>query len=407
MRKCKDTKPLLVSIFRYSIHDQEAMANVYPHVLAKLATSAQVHHFCGKGESRHWLADQPGVTIHELPISFKRSNNIDKWFKTILWFILAFRIARWARQQKVDLIYIGESLPWLAWVIQLVSGRPTSFAAADMFWDVYLPDSRFFIWLKRLFLRLDIKIWKKARGLITHTMAFKNYAVQAGVNSDRLIVLPEACNIDNFYPIHKPSARQIVGYKDNEIVILHHGMLVPNKNLDKMLEYIEPVLKTRPNTRLELAGDGPLRKKLESIVKQMNLDKQIQFSGWIHSTSHLNNLINAADISIVIREGRFSDHFQFTGNMLHSVVCGSAILATRLQGISEIIEEGVNGLLFDPSDSREFASKLTKLIDDAPLRDKLGNAALKTATEKMNPERITEDWVAALKTFLEPQKLTT
>lgn len=393
------TKPVLVSLFRYSLHDHEAMVNTYPHVLVQLSHDMQVHHFCSRGQSRHWLTDQPGIIIHELPIYFRRSSDVDKWLKTILWYVLACRIAWWARRHRASLIYIEEGLPLLPGIMSRISSRPVAISAADVFWDVYLPDRGFYRWIKHWLVNLDIKIWKKLRGLTTHTQAFREYAINSGVKHDRVVVIPEACNDASFFQLNHHTARREAGYRDDEFIILHHGLMVPNKNLDKLLEFIAPILYERPFVKLEFAGDGPVRRNLEAIVKKMNLQNQVRFRGWLPSANALNTLINAADVSVVIRAGRFSDHFHITANLLHSMTCGSTILAVRLKGISEFIEDGVNGLLFSPTDREEFRRQLIRLLDDKLLRQRLSEAARETAQLKLNPQHVTNAWAGAIRMF--------
>ncbi|MFH1478136.1 MAG: glycosyltransferase [Verrucomicrobiota bacterium] len=393
-------KPILVSLFRYALQDHEAMANTYPHVLADLGRTVEVHHFCGKGQTRHWLADQAGVCVHELPVRFRRDCETDKWAKTLWWYFISLRAAWWARRHKADLIYIEETLPWLPLLLAWVSGCPTAISAADMFWDVYLPDHGIAGKLKRVLLRIDVWVWQRLRGLITHTQAFKEYAVRQGLSDDRIFVVPEACEDTSFRRTDRYNARQSAGYHNNEQVILHHGLLVPNKALDRLLDFIAPLLHERPRLRIEFVGDGPMRNKLEAKAKILHIQEQVRLLGWLPTVAQLNILLNAADVSVVMRAGRVSDHFQVTANLLHSLACGSPILAARLKGVAELIHEGENGLLFNPADGDEFRRQLVRLLDDEPLRRRLADAALITARTRLNPRCITSAWVAALRTLL-------
>ena len=133
-------RPILVSLFRYAMQEHEAMANTYPHVLAALGVEVEVHHFCSRGPARHWVADKPGVHVHELPLHFQRGSESDKWLKTCAWYFVALRAAWWARRHRAALVYMEESLPWLPTWLRWVSGCPVAMSAADIFWDVYLPD---------------------------------------------------------------------------------------------------------------------------------------------------------------------------------------------------------------------------------------------------------------------------
>lgn len=395
-----NTRSIFVSLFRYSLKDHEAMNNIYPHVLVELGCSMDVHHFCGKGTTRHWLADQPGVCIHELPIRFRRDREADKWIKTILWYFISLHAAWWARRHKAKLIYIEESLPWLPLLLSWVGGCPAAVSASDIFWDVYLPDNAVMTILKRVLLRLDAMVLKRVRGLITRTQAFKEYAIRIGLPADRIFVCPEACEETSFRRIDRATARQAVGYKDNEQVILYHGMLIANKALERLLDFVAPVLCERPHVRIEFAGDGPLRGRLAAKTKELNIQDQVRLLGWLPEVSKLNTLLNAADVSVVMRAGRFSDHFQVTANLLHSLACGTPILAVRLNGITELITNDENGLLFDPADGVEFRRQLVRLLDNEPLRRRLADAALNTARDRLNPQQATLTWAAALKTLI-------
>ena len=126
----------------------------------------------------------------------------------------------------------------------------------------------------------------------------------------------------------------------------------------------------------------------------------VRFLGWLPGTKGLNELLSACDVSLVNREGRFSDHFQVTANLLHSLSCGCPTLATRLRGIAELVEDGRNGFLFDPGNGDEFRSKLEILMTDDALRVRLGQAALQTARTQLAPETVTNTWVAALLAIL-------
>jgi glycosyltransferase involved in cell wall biosynthesis len=401
-----DSRPILVCLFRYSLHDHEAMANTYPHFLAGMGRSVDVHHFCSRAHGRHWVTGQPGVFLHELPIRFRRGNEFDKWMKTMLWYFVSLKAAWWARRHRARLVYIEETLPWLPSIIRVVSGCQVVISAADLFWDVYLPDRGLAGVLKRALISLDVWLWRGLHGFVTHTVAFKKYATAAGVPAERIHVVPEACEKHIFHRMSRSAARRDAAYGDDDVIVLHHGMLLPNKALDWMLGSVAPVLRSRPNVRLEFAGDGPMRRSLEVQASHLGIASQVRFHGWLPDVKQLNILLNAADVSVVIREGRFSDHFQFTANLLHSIACGSTILASRLEGISEVVVDGRNGLLFSPADSAEFRHQLERLLDDPRLRSDLADAALQTAEGRLEPRRVTAAWTAAVSDLMKAAEQT-
>jgi glycosyltransferase involved in cell wall biosynthesis len=235
--------------------------------------------------------------------------------------------------------------------------------------------------------------------MITRTEAMKRYMVSQGVSADRVLVVPEACETAFFHPMDRAAARREWGLEDEDLVIVHHGVLHPNKNLDHAFEYLKLVFPKHPRLRLWIAGDGPLRRYLEQRAAELGIADRMRFLGWLPDVKSLNTLLNAADISLVMRQGGFSDHFQITANLLHSLACGCAILAVRLEGISENTEEGVSGLLFHPESGEEFSRQMERLIGDPGLRQTLREGATRIAHARLDPRHITGLWVRALLHF--------
>lgn len=394
------SRPILVSLFRYPLHEQEAMANTYPRTLAALASEVEIHHFCYREDRRHWLEDVPGFYLHAVGKGIKRGDERDKWRKTLAWYVHCIRIAWWARRRRARLVYVVETIPLLPLLLRVVSGRPIAMNTADIFWDVYLPDAGLGAWLKRWCIALDGAVFRGLRGLITHTEAFRRYAIAQRVDANRIRVVPEACEPEFFRPLDRRSCRERAGYADGETVIFFHGVFHPNKAIDRALEYVTPAMARHPSLRMVITGDGPMRPKLEAISRQLGIASRVEFTGWLPDVAALNVRLNAADISLVMREGRFSDRFQVTAALLHSLACGCTTLAARVDGVAELIDEGVNGLLFDPRSGREFDERVEALIRDPELRKRLGEAALETARTRLDPGNVAASWRAALRDFM-------
>lgn len=392
-------RPVIVSMFRYPIADHEAMNNIFPALLKDLAATADVHHFSYRSEKPHPLHGHPGLFFHEFRLGVRRGHNADKWLKTLLWFPLSLRVAWQARRMRPVFTYIEEYITFLPLIIRLISGRPVVVSGADIFWDVYLGHGFFSRWARRFLLAVDRFTWRRLRGVITRTGAMKRYMVSQGVAEDAVRVVPEACEMQFFHPMDRAAARREWGLRDDDLVIVHHGVLHPNKNLHHAFEYLRPVFAKHPALRLWIAGDGPLRGFLERRARELEISDRVRFLGWLPDVKKLNSLLNAADISLVMRHGGFSDHFQVTANLLHSLACGCAILAVRLDGIAENAEEGVSALLFDPESGEEFSRQLERLIGDRALRERLREAAARVARERLDPRHVTDLWVRALRHF--------
>jgi len=395
-----DGRPRIAVLFRYPIHVHEDLNNIFPNVLRRLSDTTDVHYISFRSTKIHPLHNHSGINFHELPLSIKRQHLLDKWVKTLLWIGLMPAIGLWCRIHRISMIYLEESMPIPGWLLRFFSGCPTVISGADMFWDIVLPGRGFGVLLRKLLWRVERFCWRNLDGVISRTTALRDQLVSMGVPSSHIHVVTEATESHIFYPMPKDEARASLGIPADEFVIAHHGLIQTNKALDRIMEYLRPFAATYPNLRLLIAGDGPDRARLEALSQAWELKGMVRFLGWLPGTKGLNELLNACDVSLVNREGRFSDHFQVTANLLHSLSCGCPILASRLRGIAELVDDGRNGFLFDPVDGSEFRSKLKLMMKDNALRIRLGEAALETARTQLNPETVTSTWVTALLTIL-------
>ena len=89
-----------------------------------------------------------------------------------------------------------------------------------------------------------------------------------------------------------------------------------------------------------------------------------------------------------MRVGNPSDQFHLTSTLVHNMACGLPVLAARLGGFQEVLEEGKNAVLFDPDRPEELQAALIRLAEDADLRARLGDAALRTARERFDTRDI-------------------
>lgn len=140
-------------------------------------------------------------------------------------------------------------------------------------------------------------------------------------------------------------------------VVLFVGRLAEKKGVTYLIEAMR-----RIDALLVIAGDGPLKDKLQKQAADMNL--QAVFLG---SKTHdeLRTIYASADIfaapSVTAEDG---DQEGLGLVILEAMASGLAVVASNSGGISQVIEDGVNGLLCEEKNSRELAEKLTLLLSD-------------------------------------------
>jgi colanic acid/amylovoran biosynthesis glycosyltransferase len=127
--------------------------------------------------------------------------------------------------------------------------------------------------------------------------------------------------------------------------------------------------------RCDLVGDGPDRKALERQARAAGLEGHVRFLGAL-TRSEVAARLRDADIAVVpsvpTRDGRREG---IPVALMEAAATGRPVVASRLSGIPEAIEDGAQGLLVEPGDFRGLADALGRLAADPLLRERLGAAA--------------------------------
>ena len=133
--------------------------------------------------------------------------------------------------------------------------------------------------------------------------------------------------------------------------------LVPWKGIDRLIE-IFPHLNS--GTRLIIVGDGPDISRLEDLVYALSVDKRVIFTGRI-PLNKISLYLKAADVFVLPSSYEGLPH-----TILEAMLVGTPVVATDIGGISELIEDGKDGLLFAPRDLSGLEESISKILKDKP-----------------------------------------
>ena len=161
--------------------------------------------------------------------------------------------------------------------------------------------------------------------------------------------------------------------KKNQFLYL--GRLVFYKNIEIILRAFKIVLKKSPNSFLIIAGDGPHKESLKKIVSELNIQKNVEFKGFVSTTEKINLLAESnALLFPSICEG-------FGLVILEAFSQNRPVLVSNIAPMSDIVSHGETGFVLNPNDEDEWAEHIMKLIDNNQKSDimgKNGNLILKT-----------------------------
>jgi glycosyltransferase involved in cell wall biosynthesis len=179
----------------------------------------------------------------------------------------------------------------------------------------------------------------------------------------------------------------------SEPVVVAAGRLTPQKGFDLLIAAFDRVAREAPGWTLRIFGSGVQRDELRALIEERGLTERVLLMG---RTERLGEELSKASIFAL------SSRYEGFGMVIVEAMSkGVPVVSFDCpRGPSEIIHDGEDGLLVPNRDVEAFASALLRLIDDEPLRRRMGTAALQTAS-RYRPEIIGEEWERLLDGLLE------
>lgn len=142
------------------------------------------------------------------------------------------------------------------------------------------------------------------------------------------------------------------------------GELHSVKRHDAVVDAIREIVKTEPNTRHLIIGQGEEQGALEEQILRLNLTENVFLLG---SVDEAARFLKAADLFILASRSEGMPYV-----LIESLLAGLPVVATRVGGISEVIEHNVEGLLTPPLDNKSLFEAILSLRQNSELRSKLG-----------------------------------
>jgi glycosyltransferase involved in cell wall biosynthesis len=164
--------------------------------------------------------------------------------------------------------------------------------------------------------------------------------------------------------------------------VLCAGRLVPIKGQEVLLRAFAQLRRALPGARLAIAGEGPLEPSLRWLAGELGVDDGIDFLGRVAP------LRPELERSLVVAVPSLGEGFGMVA--LEAQERARAVVATRVGGLPEIVEDGVSGTLVPAGDAAALAAALTQLLTDAPLARRMGEAGRRRALSLFAQERCAE-----------------
>ncbi|MDQ1266541.1 MAG: hypothetical protein QG635_1693 [Bacteroidota bacterium] len=221
-----------------------------------------------------------------------------------------------------------------------------------------------------------------ADAIITPSQALKNQLAEFGVDADKIYPAPNGVDPDIFTPEADGSRiRKALGIENN-FVVGYAGSFGYWHGTKVLAESVKFILKMIPSARILLVGDGELRPQIENILKRDGVYDQCIITGYIPYKSIPEHLA-ACDVLLspcINNEDR--DFFNSPVKLFEYMSMSKPVVATRVGQQSDVISDGINGLLCEEKQPEALSESIFKVKQDNDLAERISKAARQTVIDK-------------------------
>ncbi|MEW6351624.1 MAG: glycosyltransferase [Thermodesulfobacteriota bacterium] len=237
-------------------------------------------------------------------------------------------------------------------VVNLVTGKPMIISFRGD--DGYLARDRV------LWRRLTTWVCRRASVVAPVSAEILGIVRDLGVPEEKCCLPRFGVDTQMFYP--GPGTTEV----PDRVTVLYVGALIRSKGVQDLLAALACGELAR--FRLVVAGDGLYRSELTALAAKLGIEERIQWLGML-PPREVAELMRSADLLCLpsYSEGR--------PNVVNEAMAtGLPVIATRIGGIPDMVDEGATALLFAPGDVATLRAHLRTLLDDSSLRKRMGNA---------------------------------
>ncbi|MCZ6594208.1 MAG: glycosyltransferase [Bacteroidetes bacterium] len=202
------------------------------------------------------------------------------------------------------------------------------------------------------------------------------------IPSEKIKVINNGISIDRFkkFSVNMLKKENFAIDSDTSIVGIV-ARLVPDKCHEIFLESAVTILKVLPDTHFFIIGNGPERVRLEEMSIELNISSNVHFLGF---REDIPSLLSLLDVSVLSSCAEF-----FPYSLLESMMMEIPVVATDVGAVSEVVYNGVTGILVPSKNSNALAEAILLLLKDRELAKKMGREGRKRVINRFSAQKMT------------------
>ena len=319
------------------------------------------------------ISDEDGVIVIRVP-ALRRSIHRSSIFQMAAYLLSACRYAvQVARRYEVDRVIAFFSVPGGVIARWLQLSRPMPYVVSVRGGDVPGTEPKL-SGFYRLLTGLRRHIFRHAREIVAPSTGLKELSEAADPIFVR--VIPNGVDPTFFRPREDQ--------EETQLVLLFVGRLHWQKNVSALIRVLEAI-RTRfgISAVARIVGDGPESSNLKKLVQEKGLENAVSFEGWL-SRAETAEAYRRAFLLV-----NLSYYEGMSNVVLEALASGLPVVASRILGNTELIEDQSTGFLFDPDeDSAKIAEQIVTLFGNPERRKTMRSSARESVAENYSWDRV-------------------
>lgn len=230
---------------------------------------------------------------------------------------------------------------------------------------------------------LDRLVLRKYTRVVAVSDEVQQRLLKAGVHKDRIRLIRNGIDLRPFDRALRSAGSDVPG--DGDLVVGQIGRLSLEKGVDIFLRAAARVLSQVPNARFVVAGDGPDREKLETLINDLKIGDRVSLLG------RQDEVVSVyASLDLMVSPSRQEG---LPMAILEGMASGLPLIATAVGQVPSVVLDGKTGVLVPSEDSDRMAQAIVDLLRDPARRSSLGAAARQLVADEFSAQRMMSDYV--------------
>ncbi|MFA6386473.1 MAG: glycosyltransferase [Candidatus Paceibacterota bacterium] len=217
--------------------------------------------------------------------------------------------------------------------------------------------------------------YNKAECLIYPTQMANDLLQKLSKKGQKSEIISNGIDIKEFSPKPIGDFNKKFRIDEDATKLLFVGRLFPEKSIDTLIRAMPYVIKKYPNTHLMIVGGGYLKPNLEKLAIGLNVDKHTTFLGLVSEEDKVL-AFNACDMFILPSLAELEGMV-----VLEAMACGKPIIIGDAEMSASRFFVNENGFLFKSKDPNDLADKISTLVENKELREKMGRKSLEDSKD--------------------------